>query len=370
MGRLNIVPLFTIMNIEMTYKYLKSSCGFIAIALILLSCSSDATKKKNVLVFPSPPSPPKIQYLTSISSSRDITGQRSGFERLFLGKRKSIPIKKPYGLSIFGGNIFVCDTQADAIEVIDLEAKDFYYFYPVGSGKLKKPMNCAVDADTVLYVVDVSRKDITAFSKDGNLVGKYGGEELIKPIDVFIHDDKVWVSDIDGHRIRVYDKETRELLFSFPETDDKEDEEFLHAPTNITLAKGKIYITDFLDFHVKIFDLKGNFLKTIGGLGQNLGQFSRPKGVAVDRDENLYVVDAAFDNVQIFDKDGRLLMFFGGTYIGPGYMWLPATIYIDYDNLDYFREYVDEKFNLKYLIFVTNQYGPDRISIYGFVDPK
>ncbi len=354
----------------MTYKYMKSTCSYIVMGLIMMSCSSDITKKGDLLVFPSPPAPPKIQYLTKISNSRDITGQRSGFEKLFLGERKSIPIKKPYGISIFGGNIFICDTQSDAIEIIDLEAKDFYYFYPTGAGKLIKPMNCSVDNDTVLYVVDVTRRDIVAYNKNGTFLGKYGGEELLKPIDVFVHDDKVWVSDINGHKIRVYDKKTHELLNSFPETEDKEDDEFLHAPTNITLGGDKIYITDFLDFNVKVFDLKGNYLKAIGGLGRNLGQFSRPKGLAVDRDENLYVVDAAFDNVQIFDKEGQLLMFFGGTYAGPGYMWLPATVCIDYDNLDYFRKYVDDKFNLKYLIFVTNQYGPDRINVYGFVEPK
>jgi len=52
---------------------------------------------------------------------------------------------------------------------------------------------------------------------------------------------------------------------------------------------------------------------------------------------------------------------------------IPVSLYgntIDYDNLKYFEEYVDKSFDLKYLIFVTNQYGPDRISVYGFVEDK
>jgi len=81
-------------------------------------------------------------------------------------------------------------------------------------------------------------------------------------------------------------------------------------------------------------------------------------------------VDAAFENVQIFDKEGKLLMFFGGTYQGPGYMWLPAKVIIDYDNLKYFQKYVYKDFKLKYLIFVTNQYGPDKVSVYGFIEPR
>jgi hypothetical protein len=82
------------------------------------------------------------------------------------------------------------------------------------------------------------------------------------------------------------------------------------------------------------------------------------------------VVDAGFENVQIFDKEGQLLMFFGGPYNGPGDMWLPAKVIIDYNNLEYFQKYVHNNFNLKYLIFVTNQYGPDKVNVYGFVEEK
>ena len=63
-------------------------------------------------------------------------------------------------------------------------------------------------------------------------------------------------------------------------------------------------------------------------------------------------------------------MFFGGTYKGPGDMWLPAKITIDYDNLQYFRKYVDPSYDLQYLILVTNQYGPDKINVYGRVEPR
>jgi hypothetical protein len=91
--------------------------------------------------------------------------------------------------------------------------------------------------------------------------------------------------------------------------------------------------------------------------------------VAVDNNSNLFVVDAAFENVQIFNKDGRILMFFGGPYKKRGDMFLPADVTISYTGFDYFSKYVDDSFILKYLIFVTNQYGPDKVSVYGFVEP-
>ena len=111
-------------------------------------------------------------------------------------------------------------------------------------------------------------------------------------------------------------------------------------------------------------------IRTIGSYGKALGQFVRPKGIAVDYNDLLYVVDAGFENVQIFDNKGNLLMFFGGSYEKPGDMWLPAKVIIDYKNLHYFEKYVYKGFKLKYLIFVTNQYGPDKINVYGFIELK
>ena len=115
-----------------------------------------------------------------------------------------------------------------------------------------------------------------------------------------------------------------------------------------------------------MFSTDGELKKIVGSYGKNIGQFSRPKGIANDRDGNLFVVDAAFENVQIFNQELQLLMFFGGH----GQMNLPAGITTDYANLDYFKPYVYEDFELKFLVYVTNQYPPNKIGVYGFVEEK
>ena len=61
-------------------------------------------------------------------------------------------------------------------------------------------------------------------------------------------------------------------------------------------------------------------------------------------------------------------MYFGGSG-GTGYMCLPSKVIVDYDNISYFQKYVDPSFTLKYLIIVVNQYGLDKINIYGYVEP-
>ena len=151
---------------------------------------------------------------------------------------------------------------------------------------------------------------------------------------------------------------------------DKEDPGFLFQPTNLFVTQDLVYVSDMGDFNIKMFDHEGQYVKSLGSHGTRTGQFVRPKGIAVDRDTNLYVVDAGFENTQIFDTDGNLLLFFGGPYKGPGDLWLPAKVVIDYDNLDYFRKYVDPGYDLKYLVLVTSQFGPDKLNIYGAIEKK
>jgi hypothetical protein len=114
------------------------------------------------------------------------------------------------------------------------------------------------------------------------------------------------------------------------------------------------------------FDREGRFQAAFGKLGDNLGHFARPKGIALDRDGHLYAVDASFNNVQIFNERGRLLMFFGKGGDEAGDLLLPAKVAIDYDNLQYFQQYVRAGFRVEYLVLVTSQFAKRRVSIFGF----
>ncbi len=125
-------------------------------------------------------------------------------------------------------------------------------------------------------------------------------------------------------------------------------------------------MTDFGRFQIVRFDRDGHFQKAIGRPGDNLGDFARPKGIAVDRAGNLYAVDASFNNLQVFNRDGRLLMFFGGPGTEPGQLQLPADVSIDYDNVRYFQGLADADFEIEYLVLVTSQFGPRQINVYGF----
>ncbi|MEF9427123.1 MAG: hypothetical protein L0956_08110, partial [Candidatus Mariimomonas ferrooxydans] len=63
-----------------------------------------------------------------------------------------------------------------------------------------------------------------------------------------------------------------------------------------------------------------------------------------------------------------LLLFFGVFGPAPGSMSMPGSIYIDYQNSEYFKKYADKDFSLKYLVYVGNLLGDKKLNVYGFGD--
>jgi len=344
--------------------------SLILVVEIFISCSGSENLRKNdePIFYPPPPDEPRIQYLTSISSSNDISGEQSTITKFVVGEEEPLVIIKPYGLAARTDKIFICDTQLSALIVIDLAERSLGYFTPQGRGKLKKPINCFIDEEGLLYVADSERGQIIIFDNELNYRGEIGDSLILKPTDVFVDENKIYLNDISSRKVNIYDKTSLKYLRSIPSESEKKNQ--LYSPANISVSKKKIYVSDLGDSRIKVYDEKGNHIKTIGDIGNTPGKFSRPKGVAVDADGNIYVVDAGFENVQVFNSEGELLMFFGGSYSKPGDMWLPAKIFVDYKNINFFEDFVDPAFELKYLIYVTNQYGPDKINVYGFLSPK
>ncbi len=347
---------------------MKTKILILILSAILFSCSGKYQRTEKQLFFPAAPDEPKIQFLTTISNSTDVTGGRSFFENYVLGEESPQMIAKPYGICSSKNLLLVVDTKSEALIKIDFQEKTFGYIIPNGRGTLKKPLNCFI-YDSLFYINDIASKDIVILDYNGDFIDRFGSDILLKPSDIFVYQNKIYVSDMETNKIYIFDKQNHKLINSFP-NGGVDSEEFLHSPTHLTIQNDKLYVCDFGEFNIKEFSTSGNFIKKIGNYGKNLGEFVRPKGIAADNANNLFVTDAAFENTQIFDNNGKLLMFFGGPYTGPGFLNLPIRINIDYENVSFFENYVDNAYNIKYLIYVTNQFGPDKITVYGFLEKK
>ena len=345
-----------------------------ALSLVCLAAGCASQNKKQppgFAFFPPPPDPPRIQYLTSLTSEDDL-GPGSKFSQFVVGEEKVFrPLWKPYGITTHSNRLYVCDTQPANLTIIDPAKRRFRYIRPeTQQAAMKVPVGVAVDTDGTIYVTDTRREQVLLFTQEGNLVGEIGKKGEMRPCGIALTADRLYVTDLSNHCVRVYAKGSRELLFTIPRQPNPEFR--LFGPTNVAVdQQGRVYVSDTGGFTVKVYDAEGNHVRTIGELGIEPGRFALPKGIAVDRENRLYVVDAATAVVQVFDAEGRLLMFFGEPKSsGPGGLYLPAGIAIDYEHIPFFEKFAAPGTKLEYVIFVTNQAGLQKVSAYGFLSKK
>lgn len=317
--------------------------------------------------YPGPPASPRYQFLVGFGEEKDLRGDKGGFASYVVGEDPtSKAIVKPYGIALQNHAIYVCDTIAFAIDEVDLRTGKLRYFRPEGPGRLGKPINLAIDASGTRYVADTAWGMVLMYDKDERFLGGLGNRGSTKPSDVVVQGDRLYVGDLQEHCVKVFDRHSRQEILRIPREGEPEEGQ-IFSPANIAVGPdGKVYVSDMGSFNVKIYEGDGRFLRRLGELGDHVGGMVRPKGVAVDRDGRVYVVDAATEVVQVFDPEGRLLVFFGESAGNRGGLVLPAKILIDYEHLEHFRRYLAPNFEAEYLVFVTSQYGPNKVSVFAY----
>ena len=77
-------------------------------------------------------------------------------------------------------------------------------------------------------------------------------------------------------------------------------------------------------------------------------------------------MDAATQVGKVYNTEGLLLLYFGMAGNRPGMMNLPATVILDYENVELFQEYAVKGAKIEFLVLVTNQLGPHFVAVYGF----
>jgi hypothetical protein len=70
---------------------------------------------------------------------------------------------------------------------------------------------------------------------------------------------------------------------------------------------GAIYVLDYKDAHIKVFDALGKYLRTIGRKGQGPGEIEAPRSVSIDRDAGELAVLQTSRRISFFKLDGTFV---------------------------------------------------------------
>lgn len=326
--------------------------------------------------FPPPPEVARLQFLKSFAGPEDLGKPSvSPLERFVLGEPQSTEgIATPYGMAVFDGKLYVCDVGRRMVEVLDLRKRTFGYL--TKDRRLMNPVNIYIDDDGSKYVADPMAGIVFVFDRNDNLSAMLGQQLKINPIDVAVHGSLCYVTDYSSNQVVVLNKTTGEEISRIGQRRIAEGQVQPPAevpPGEFTLIsdlaldpQGGVYVTDKAAARITQFDPSGIFKRTIGRLGDSIDEFVRPKGIAIDKAGRIWVVDAATEVAKIYNQEGQLLLFFGLPGNDPGTMNLPAKIILDYDNVALFQPYAVEGAKIEFLVLVSNQYGSNKISVYGF----
>jgi tripartite motif-containing protein 71 len=192
--------------------------------------------------------------------------------------------------------------------------------------RFDRPMGAAFGSDGRIYVTDTGHNRVCVFDSTGAFLFEFGTFGVAKPlpgakntwapgrlnypvgIDVD-QDGLVYVADFRNDQVQVFDPDGKPLR-AFPDPQKKlgkgssgQDGTGI-AVTDVAVADGKVYATD--TFQVFVFNTDGTLRTQFGKPGLAPGDLDHPNGVAVGEDGTIYVSDSNHARVTAFTAAGKV----------------------------------------------------------------
>ena len=157
--------------------------------------------------------------------------------------------------------------------------------------------------------------------------GRFDGQNDVDPFN-----GRVYVADYANHRIQVFD--TKGNYITKWGTYGEENGQIHKASALTVVPSGNIYLSDQFNYRIQEFTSNGTFVTTWGTQGEGDGQFLHPHVPGVDSKSNIYVSDRDLANVQKFTKDGKFIMKWAEEGSEDGQLSKPESVIIDsHDNI-------------------------------------
>lgn len=90
-----------------------------------------------------------------------------------------------------------------------------------------------------------------------------------------------------------------------------------------------MFVSDFGNQRVQIFDPNGKFITKFGEGGEGDGQFQKVSAMSIDKEGNIYIADQFNFRIQKFSNDGTFLTKWGSEGEGDGQFLQPEGISVD-----------------------------------------
>ncbi len=341
----------------------------VSLCLLLAGCASAPAVLNYDLqasgrhVWPVEPEIPRYQYVGQLTGEEnfvkakdDVSVGRKMFDWLVgivAGEEAPTVLQRPQSGAVDrDGRVYVTDVSRAAVYVFDKPGGRLAVWEMAGEQtRFKTPIGLVVielgEGKREILVADADLKHVARLDQNGKPLGHFGEGELVRPTGLARDPQSghVYVADTHAHDIKIFDA-SGALLKTVGTGARGEGVDAFNSPTHLSFANGQLYVSDTLNSRINVFTAEGEFVRTFGRRGLFVGDLPRPKGVAVDKDDNVYVVESYYDHLLVFDNKGNLLLPIGGSGSSVGEFYLPAGIWTDHQD----RVYVADSFNGRVVI--------------------
>ena len=180
----------------------------------------------------------KLQKFTSSGELIKCVGQRGSKEGEF---------NVPRRVTLYDNQVYVCDRYNHRIQVFDLDLNFIRSIglHGKGRGEFDAPLDVKFDSGENMYVAEYGNERVQVMDINGRFIRVFGQEgkgKLSRPLALHVIDNFVYVSDIIGHCIVVYET-SGQFVTSFGRCGHEEGE--FDEPYCITsCADGFIHVCD------------------------------------------------------------------------------------------------------------------------------
>ena len=208
----------------------------------------------------------------------------------------------PFGIAINENNE-VLVSSSDAIFKFTLQGQFIEHFQ--GDHKFSGIRSIAIGKNGRIYVSENGKKRIQIFNSDMSFCGFASNPKLDKhskdsPECLAVNSEgNVYLVDSGNCCIQVYSPEGA-LLFKFGKGGHPQERGCLFSPYAIAIDKDD-YVYVSCTYMILIFNRSGKFIRSLGGFGEDPGQFAIIRGLHIDIDQGLlFVCEWKNDRIQVF----------------------------------------------------------------------
>ncbi len=191
--------------------------------------------------------------------------------------------------------------------------------------RFDRPMGAAFGPDGTIYIADTGNDRICVFDRDGGFLREFGGHGIAKPLPGALETwepgtfnfpigldldaaGNLYVADFRNDQVQVYDPKGV-FLRRFPDPTERVgkggsgQEGTGIAVTDVAVRGEKVYATD--EYQVFVFSVEGELLEQFGKPGVAPGDLDRPNGIDVAENGTIYVADSNNNRVQALSPTGE-----------------------------------------------------------------